>query len=535
MDVRDLADELLSLKSIQGGLDDLKSDLSSLRDLFSDRPEDNHISALQALESSHAALRQECRKADISKDHPLKTDLETCRTLLTRLTSEIATQRDSRDTASTSTGSTSSSSPPLVDREEGKIPVMDLPYFHGDIMNWSSFWASFKSTIDSRKLSNTSKLTYLRKCIKDPECQTLLHSPSETPDFYLEVVQNLKERFDRTKEVHRKLVDKLVQLPPVKAFRTDLRRRVDSIKNIISSIQHTGHFDLKSFLTSMVYNTLPVKLQTLWEQHVKKVKGVSPIDDLILFIKDHAETLPATSSSPTPAPSSQDKKNSGKSGRRQDHRPKAVINAVTHSPSYKWDCILCKPDKHPLHICPKWLAFSISQRLAQIQSKKLCSNCLALGHTTEACKSTYRCRECGLNHHTTIHQSTPPPAAPPVAVNSATANSNDVPDSLMMTAQVLLTGPTGQTVKARALIDPGAVMSLVSSRVAQQIHLPLKKSQLQLSAALATPCRSIKHLTNLHCKNCGVLCPPNEQHTIGVISHRPLKVCLAHLIWCAKL
>ena len=27
---------------------------------------------------------------------------------------------------------------------------------------------------------------------------------------------------------------------------------------------------------------------------------------------------------------------------------------------------------------------------------------------------------------------------------------------------------------------------------------------------------------------------PNEQHTIGVISHRPLKVCLAHLIWCAR-
>ena len=38
----------------------------------------------------------------------------------------------------------------------------------------------------------------------------------------------------------------------------------------------------------------------------------------------------------------------------------------------------------------------------------------------------------------------------------------------------------------------------------------------------------------LHCKNCGVLCPPNEQHTIGVISHRPRKVCLAHLIWCAR-
>ena len=39
---------------------------------------------------------------------------------------------------------------------------------------------------------------------------------------------------------------------------------------------------------------------------------------------------------------------------------------------------------------------------------------------------------------------------------------------------------------------------------------------------------------DVHCKNCGVLCPPNEQHTIGGISHQPLKVCLAHLIWCAR-
>ena len=26
-------------------------------------------------------------------------------------------------------------------------------------------------------------------------------------------------------------------------------------------------------------------------------------------------------------------------------------------------------------------------------------------------------------------------------------------------------------------------------------------------------------LSRVHCKNCGVLCTPNEQHTIGVISH----------------
>ena len=48
------------------------------------------------------------------------------------------------------------------------------------------------------------------------------------------------------------------------------------------------------------------------------------------------------------------------------------------------------------------------------------------------------------------------------------------------------------------------------------------------------PVFDLQYLKTLHCKNCGVLCPPNEQHTIGGISHQPLKVCLAHLIWCAR-
>ena len=39
MDVRDLAEELLSLKSVHRGLTDFKADLASLQDLFNDRPD----------------------------------------------------------------------------------------------------------------------------------------------------------------------------------------------------------------------------------------------------------------------------------------------------------------------------------------------------------------------------------------------------------------------------------------------------------------------------------------------------------------
>ena len=68
---------------------------------------------------------------------------------------------------------------------------------------------------------------------------------------------------------------------------------------------------------------------------------------------------------------------------------------------------------------------------------------------------------------------------------------------------------------------------------AQNMDIVNNKKQIEFITHTAQSIESIKPV--VHCKNCGVLCPPNEQHTIGVISHRPLKVCLAHLIWCARL
>ena len=166
---------------------------------------------------------------------------------------------------------------------------------------------------------------------------------------------------------------------------------------------------------------------------------------------------------------------------------------VTPAPSYRWECNLCPPEKHPLHVCPKWTAFSVTQRLGHIQAKSLCSNCLAGGHITSACKSKYRCRECNQLHHTTIHQQ----SSSVTSINSSTLQSHQVPDALMTTAQVLLIGPGGQEVKARALIDSGAGLSLVSRRVAQTLDLPLEPSHLQFSAVQGAPCKPSYHITNL--------------------------------------
>ena len=226
-----------------------------------------------------------------------------------------------------------------------------------------------------------------------------------------------------------------------------------------------------------------------------------PVTQLLAFIREHAETLPSTATSTQPSSEkpgeNSAKKTPRKSDRNQDYqssKPRSNVYTVSPAPSYKWECALCRPEKHPLHSCPKWAAYDVTRRLGHIRAKSLCSNCLAGGHATSACKSTYRCRECGQAHHTTIHQQ---PAAVITSINSSTVQSHQVPDALMTTAQDILIGPKGQELKARALIDSGAGLSLVSKRVTQLLDLPLEPSNLQFSAVQGAPCKPSNYLTSL--------------------------------------
>ena len=419
--IRDLGDQLLCTKAVLNGLANFQCDLDAIKESLSTKPDSNQVSSFQSLEKLFSSLRSQWQTANLPRDHPIKAELDACRPVLTTLGADVTSACDKSDSHSSSSSSITSS-PCCGSISRNDLPTITVPTFNGGIMEWSSFWASFKSTIEDRKeLSNTQRLHYLRQAVKDPDLQLLLHSPAETPDLYLEVVQELKERFNKTREIHRLLTKTLLDLPSPKQTRVELRRLADSVKRTINSLKATKFYDLDSFLTSLVYSVLPFRLQTLWDQHTKRDKGIPPITQLLTFIKDHAETLPSlptsSISSDKPADSINRKPQRKFDRKSEPHPPKSrgTVHVAAPSSTYKWECSLCKPEKHPLHLCPKWASFNISQRLGHIQTKNLCSNCLAGGHSTSACKSSYRCRECSQLHHTTIHllllQSTPLPCS----------------------------------------------------------------------------------------------------------------------------
>ena len=281
----------------------------------------------------------------------------------------------------------------------------------------------------------------------------------------------------------------------MKYTRTDMRRLADTTTRHASSLKAIGHFTLEAFFTSLLHTLLPFKAQQIWDQQVKKEKGVPPYQRMLKFISEQAESLAPTTISVHHGERTPDsgKRPPKKPEKKQEpsSRPRTNIHVVAPTSTYKWDCALCSNEKHPLHVCPKWSSFNITQRMGHIQAKSLCSNCLAVGHTTSQCKSKFRCRECGQQHHTTIHQNN----ASNTPMNSSLFTRR--PDGLMGTAQLLLRGPQGQEVKARALIDFGAGISLISKKITQQLGLPMKTDHREYTGVQGTPCPSSKYTTSL--------------------------------------
>ena len=269
-EARDLSDQLLALKAVLNGLSDFNLGCTAIQDSLTEKPESNQATSLQAMRDLFSTLKAQWQGANLSRDHSLKGELDSCVKVLTTLGAEVAAAMEKSDSHSTiSTSSSTSSTERIYYSTKSDLPTIDVPTFTGGIMEWSTFWASFKATIDDRKdLSSTQKLHYLRQAVKDPDIQLLLHSPTETPSMYEEVNKELKGRFNKTREIHREVIKSMLQLQTPKQTRVDLRRLTDTMKRHIDSLKAIEHYNVESFLTSFLYNILPNKLQLLWEQSI---------------------------------------------------------------------------------------------------------------------------------------------------------------------------------------------------------------------------------------------------------------------------
>ena len=520
---REKAHHLIALKKVQRGLAHLNHNMETLEASLSARPDDDYSNSYSTVADDFIHLNKEWREADLPMDHALKRELDAFTGRLHYLDADIS--RAKYRSMPPPVVSSSSAVAPKLERNITKLPAIALPTFSGDVLTWPTFWNQFVASVDSNPdLPDSTKLSYLRRAIKDPEAEVILNPSIDGPDTYQRLVKELHLRYQRTKKIHRDLVNKLIQLPAAKHNSSELRRLLDAATNCIECLQTTGYFTLEAILSSIIYSKLPYKIQTDWDNDQPDDKKVMPYSELCKYVTKKAFTLSDHDSSTKPQPAAAKEAHNT---RRKDSTPankgRNNVHVVSTAPAQPapqrecyWECKLCPGVKHFLYFCPKWTALSMVQKTSHIGTHKLCSNCLGPNHTTAECKSIKRCRECRQKHHTSLHQAQP---APPVTTISS---SQQMPDSLMTTAQVLLHGPNGETLQARALIDSGAGISLVTNRVVQLLNLPLETVNVQLTVAQGEVTKPLRRkssliITPLHDRTLKMSCRPAVSEAVAGI------------------
>lgn len=134
----------------------------------------------------------------------------------------------------------------------------------------------------------------------------------------------------------------------------------------------------------LIYTKFDSATKVEWEKVRAELTELPTTDLLINFLTKRCQVLEALQGSKRIV--SYNKNNS------------RVANVVTQKPS----CKFCKSD-HPLHLCKKFLALSITDRISEISKLRLCKNCLRFNHATKFCKSISVCQICKQKHNTLLH------------------------------------------------------------------------------------------------------------------------------------
>ena len=405
--------------------------------------------------------------------------------------------------------STTEVKPSLKDKSEPpKMLAIAPPTFSGQQRDWQAFWTAFQDIHLCSKYSDTAKLAYLRQAQKDTPLYNQLCQSIANGDPYDKVVAGLKDQFDKPREVHKIYVENISKMQPVKPTRSSLMACATTLQSSIDGLARLKQVDANSVFTAMVEPLLPEKVKHQWEEETVSRKTVPSAEELIAFLRkrssmpQYADKLPSI----TPAekkPFKQQNRHKGSvhvasSSPAQPHSPPPEPRPSASSrnsgskprsqsfPPCRYTCPGCK-EAHYAYACSMFKEKSASQRKDYVQQHSLCSNCLKPGHSQSECRSRYTCQVCEGKHNTMLHSSdqgnsTTTASGNVNAISATSSTSTFSKPKLMMTCEVVVTGPTGLSMPVRALLDSGADISSVTSKVANTLNL----KHLKDTVAVAT-------------------------------------------------
>ena len=397
-----------------------------------------------------------------------------------------------------------------------------LPKFSGDILDWRDFWRVFEPLLAKEVgLTDEEKIAHLLESMQGQEALKEARTAAGAHDKYEEVVACLKKTYDHPRVVYKHHVKKLCEQKTVSDSRTSLKDTLSSFRIHRNGLERHKGMTLDQYLTAQVELKMTDDLHREWKLFSSTVDIPPDADMMKAFLEKRANALA----------------DDIKLGRLEPFKPKPVKKSamVMGASSSSMSCPQCS-ESHNVRQCQKFKALTVSQRQEAVRKAKLCLNCLGRGHNVKDCPSQYHCRECPQRHHTLLHkpsQPTPSPvqAAPvqsfplqasplqptplqasplqpsPLQLSLPQSSANELP-----TLPARLVSPCQHTIisqnieycpptvmarvkaghliqEARVLLDSGAAVSLVTSRLANSLKAKrIKDKPLLIQGANAERC-----------------------------------------------
>ncbi len=160
----------------------------------------------------------------------------------------------------------------LMLNRKDPLPEWKLSQFNGDPLNWHEWFGQFRSAIDSQRLSDDVKLTYLKTLVTG-KAKSAIAEFAYCGAMYTDALKTLERKFGQPQTIVSAHMEKLANFPPLKMHSSD---NVISFSTMISSLvgvfkSLSFHSDLKgSALLTQAIQKLPPNMKESWSRHTVK-------------------------------------------------------------------------------------------------------------------------------------------------------------------------------------------------------------------------------------------------------------------------
>ncbi len=378
------------------------------------------------------------------------------------------------------------------------IPVK-VPSFDGNPLHWEKYESEFSTAIRTRAphYSNFDVRCLLTESVVPIKAKNIIKHHPDRDAPLADLLRALKREFGTPVIVGPILLEKLLTHNTYdldySGFSNLSEHFIQPYDSLVSLIGDS----LSTFMALLAKKCLSTSCRMEWEKFTKDIEAVPDMDHFKSFIETWQKVLiptefPLAGVTTTPS-QSHPSSSSTSSASMSKYRPRNKSPPRRTMPG----CPACK-EPHDLLKCPTFLSYDVDRRNKLVREHHLCINCFSALHGFKQCPNRFSCKTCGARYHTLLHRdrdsaSAPhQPSSPPTPTPAWTAATPPSADQITTPTSRFLHTVTetlvndGNSVKARAILDTGAAVSMMIEKTASDLKLKRSHNPIQVAGTTGT-------------------------------------------------